>query len=206
MPRVLSDTDVSDFRERLCAKAAQLFVEKGIHGVTIRELASALGVSAMTPYRYFRDKDDILAAVRARAFDRFAEALENAYAQGSNSAEHSHAVGLAYVQFALEESASYRLMFDLSQPSEGQYPDLVRAAERARATMTSHVRQLVADKVLVGDPELIGTVFWVALHGAVTLQLAGKLSPQFKRTTQYGIDNIVSEMMTALGEWFRFKH
>ena len=51
-----------------------LFAAKGAEGVTMRELASALGVSPMTPYRYFHDKDDMLAAVRARAFDRFAEA------------------------------------------------------------------------------------------------------------------------------------
>ena len=51
----------------------------GLEAVTMRQLAAELGVSPMTPYRYFGDKDDILAAVRARAFDRHAEALETAY-------------------------------------------------------------------------------------------------------------------------------
>ena len=41
----------------------------------MRQLADDLGCSPMTPYRYFRDKDAILAAVRAAAFDRFAAAL-----------------------------------------------------------------------------------------------------------------------------------
>ena len=44
----------------------------------MRQLAAELGVSPMTPYRYFEDKDDILAAVRANGFNRFAEALETA--------------------------------------------------------------------------------------------------------------------------------
>ena len=48
--------------------------------VTIRQLAQAIGVSPMTPYGYFKDKDAILAAVRARAFDRHADALEKAFA------------------------------------------------------------------------------------------------------------------------------
>ena len=42
----------------------------------MRQLAAELGVSPMTPYRYFEDKDAILAAVRATAFNRLAEALE----------------------------------------------------------------------------------------------------------------------------------
>ena len=63
MPRVLTETDVADFRERLCVAAERLFAEKGPDAVTMRQLASELGVSPMTPYRYFQDKDDILAAV-----------------------------------------------------------------------------------------------------------------------------------------------
>src|ERR1700744_2830749 len=76
MPRVLSDTDVADFRDRLCEAAERLFAERGPDAVTMRQLAAELGVSPMTPYRYFEDKDDILAAVRTNGFNRFAEALE----------------------------------------------------------------------------------------------------------------------------------
>ena len=203
MPRVLTDSDVTGFRERACAVAARLFAAKGPQGVTMRELASALGVSPMTPYRYFRDKDDILAAVRARAFDRFAESLEMAYAGPGSVAERALVKRDAYVRFALEEPATYRLMFDLSQPTEDEYPDLVRAMTRARGTMTSHVRDLVAEGILSGDPELIGHVFWAALHGAVTLHLAGKLSAQYKLSSQYGIDRIVAEATRALGAGFQ---
>jgi AcrR family transcriptional regulator len=199
----LSDSDVTGFRDRACAAAARLFAAKGPQGVTMRELASALGVSAMTPYRYFRDKDDILAAVRARAVDRFSETLELAYAGPGTTLERSRAKRDAYVRFALEEPETYRLMFDLSQPTEEDYPDLVRAMARARATMTTHVRDLVAEGTLSGDPELIGHVFWAALHGAVTLHLAGKLSPQYKLSSQYGIDRIVAEASRALGVGFR---
>jgi AcrR family transcriptional regulator len=203
MPRVLTDSDVTGFRERACAVAARLFAAKGPKGVTMRELASVLGVSPMTPYRYFRDKDDILAAVRARAFDRFAETLEIAYGGPGSVAERALAKRDAYVQFALEEPETYRLMFDLSQPTEDEYPNLVRAMARARATMTSHVRDLVEQGILSGDPELIGHVFWATLHGAVTLHLAGKLSPQYELSPHYGIDRIVVEATRALGVGFR---
>jgi AcrR family transcriptional regulator len=75
VPRVLSPEDVSSFRDRLCQAAERLFAEHGPNAVTMRQLAAELGCSPMTPYRYFKDKDEILAAVRAAAFDRFSEAL-----------------------------------------------------------------------------------------------------------------------------------
>ena len=64
MPRNLSPADIARFQDRLCDVAEPLFAEHGAEAVTIRQLADAVGVSPMTPYRYFKDRDAILAAVR----------------------------------------------------------------------------------------------------------------------------------------------
>ena len=142
----------------------------------MRELAARLGVSAMTPYRYFKDKDEILAAVRARAFERFADRLEAALAEPGAAQEKGLAVVAAYVRFALEESQAYRLMFDLSQPGEDGFPELAAASRRVRATMTENVRLMVDAGIYEGDPVLIGHVMWAMLHGVAVLHLAGKLT------------------------------
>lgn len=177
MPRTLSESDVAGFRERLCEAAERLFSERGPDAVTMRQLASELGVSPMTPYRYFKDKDDILAAVRAGAFDRFAQVLETAYAEPGDARTRGAKVAEAYLDFAFAHPQTYKLMFDLHQPNELDYPDLRRAAERARRTMSDYVKGLIEAGVLSGDPEEIGAMFWAATHGVVLLALAGKLGP-----------------------------
>lgn len=182
MPRVLSETDVADFRDRLCVAAERLFAERGPDAVTMRQLATELGVSPMTPYRYFQDKEDILAAVRTNGFNRFAEALETAFASVEGARARGAAVGEAYLDFAFEHPQTYKLMFDLNQPREADYPELVAAAHRAHATQTAYVKDLVAAGVLAGDPDEIGLMFWAAIHGAVGLELAGKLPPGTART------------------------
>ena len=196
MPRILSDIDVADFRERLCDVAARLFAERGPDGFTMRELTAEMGVSAMTPYRYFRDKDDILAAVRARAFSRFADRLETALASAKDARGKARALSQAYVGFAFAEPSSYRLMFDLSQPSEKDYPTLVSANARARRTMTEYVRAMIDERIFSGDPELLGYIFWSALHGAVVLELAGKFA------AGYDFEKIRSECFRALTRGF----
>lgn len=201
MPRVLSQTEIADFRERLCDAATRQFAAQGPDGVTMRALAAELGVSPMTPYRYFKDKDAILAAVQARAFDRFAAALEAPFAEGSKIADNpgarAAAVGDAYVRFALDNPEAYRLMFEIALPDCERYPELDRAAARARNTMTHYIRKLVDAGIFDGDPELIGHVFWAALHGAVMLKLANKLSPDCD------FDRIRREAFRALTEGFR---
>jgi AcrR family transcriptional regulator len=52
----------------------------------MRQLAEALGCSPKTPYRYFKDKADILATVRAQAFAKFADTLEKACAASKDPA------------------------------------------------------------------------------------------------------------------------
>ena len=168
MPKTLSPADIESFRARLCDVAEKQFAAHGPDGVTMRELADALGVSSMTPYRYFKDKDAILAAVRTRAFNRFAAAMESANGSKSES-------GNAYLDFALANPAAYRLMFDVNQPTFANYPDLVAAMERARLTMGGGLRDLANAGHSKGDVELAAHVFWSAVHGAVMLELAGLL-------------------------------
>lgn len=177
MPRTLSDDDVAEFRQRLCNAAARLFIERGPDAVTMRNLAKELGCSAMTPYRYFKDKDAILGAVRARGFDEFADALEQASASAADAVGRGRAIGGAYIRFATERPHVYRMMFETPFLStETTDPELVRAAERAREQMKAYVRGMVSAGVIEGDPILIGNILWAGVHGIVMLALSGMLS------------------------------
>ena len=178
MPRILSDADVADFRARLCAAAEDQFAEHGIEAVTMRQLAAALGVSPMTPYRYFRDKDEIIDAVRTSAYDRFADALEAAFDAHDDPAERSVAVGEAYLDFAVNNPRAYALMFDLKDmkapPSEG----LLAAGRRARDCQVRHVQGLIDAGLITGDAEDQGHVFWASVYGFAGLILLGQISPE----------------------------
>lgn len=178
MPRILSDADVADFRARLCEAAEDLFARHGIEAVTMRQLAAALGVSPMTPYRYFRDKDEIIDAVRTRAYSQFADALEAAYDAGGDAAERSIAVGEAYLDFAVSNPRAYALMFDLKDmkapPSEG----LMVASRRAQACQIRHVQGLIDAGLITGGAEDYGNIFWASVYGFAGLILLGQLTPE----------------------------
>ncbi len=195
MPKNLSRDEVDAFRARLCAVAQKRFAKQGVDGVSMRQLADALGCSPMTPYRYFRNKEAILAAVRAAAFDRFASALEEAARKTRGDLRAGgQAMGEAYIRFALSDPDAYRLMFDLSQPHPDRYPELVRASARARHMMSAALEALVEAGIFAGDPQLLGYVFWATMHGLVVLHLAGKLpeQPDFRTIQQEAMRLLVA--------------
>ena len=68
-------------------------------------------------------------------------------------------------------------MFDFAQPSEGDYPELVEAATNARQMLVRQAEGMIASGQIEGEPVMVAHMLWAALHGAVVLQMAGKLSP-----------------------------
>ncbi|WP_395713290.1 TetR/AcrR family transcriptional regulator [Reyranella sp.] len=175
MPRYLTDQDIADFRAELCRVATERFARYGYDGVTMRQLAEALGCSPKTPYRYFKDKADILSTVRAQAFARFAETLEAAAATATNPIDRMRRVGGAYMRFAAEHPHAYRIMFEIDQPIDGSNADLVRESDRAHRLITSRSEELAAAGLIDVDPQLFGWSLWAASHGVVMLQKAGML-------------------------------
>ena len=193
MPRILTPGDIAEFRSRLCDVAARLFAELGHEGFNMRELAKRLGVSAMTPYRYFEDKNAILTEVRSRAFARLADWLEDALA--GEDADMTTLIH-AYAQFAVQEQIQYRLMFDLAQP-QSQGAAAVQE-QRLRTILVGYAGTLGGRGLLGGDPEELGLMLWTGLHGVAGLYLAGKISSgDFHKVLSAGIRLIQDDARAA---------
>ena len=175
MPEPLTDQKIADFRQRLCEIATRQFSERGIDRVSMRSLATELGYSATALYSYFKNKEEILAATRAAAYDRLSSRLDAAMKSSADPWSQSRAIGNAYVDFAFGEPAAYKLAFALEQPPQALYPALDEAEARSRTYLTKYVENMVASGLLEGDPAVLAHVFWAAMHGIILLKMAGKL-------------------------------
>ncbi len=174
MPRALSEQETEAFRERICQVAARLYVDEGPAAVTMRRIATELGSGTMTAYRYFANKEEIITAVRTRGMHRFSEALERALDSPGDGRQRSRAVRDAYVAFARENTATYRLMFEYPEANRGD-PAYREAHERMWRTVAAHVEVLLAEGAVDADPAILGHQIWASLHGAVMLEIAGLL-------------------------------
>ena len=173
MPRTaLSPSQVEDFREALCEHAMRLFADHGYEGVTMRALASELGCSPMTPYRYFENKAAIFDAVAHLAANQFADALEASIDGVTGPRERLRALARAYARFGVEHRHAYRIMFELDR---GERPPPDAQDLRSWYVMHRAVQQAVAFGVLDGDPDVLAHLLWSGMHGIVALHLSGML-------------------------------
>lgn len=176
MPRAaLDEEQIEAYRDRVLTAAEHLFAGSGYTAVTMRAIASELGCSPMTPYRYVGGKAEVFALVKARGFGRFAARQEEAVAGHSEPMARLAALGRAYVSFAMEEPDAYCIMFELDGDQGDQdYSVLTEQERRAWLPLLGSVTAAIESGHLGGDPETVAHVFWAGLHGLVSLDLAGK--------------------------------
>jgi AcrR family transcriptional regulator len=171
----LTAEELGAFRGRAVAAAAKLFAEQGYAGLTLRSLAKALGVSPMTPYRYFENKEELLARVRTEALRRFADLQRDAVAGIDDPEQALRTLGRVYVRFALDEPDAYHTIFDSLQAQSGNYPELESEQARAFSYLQAAVTAAVAAGLMQGEPLQRAHLLWAQVHGLVSLHLAGKL-------------------------------
>ncbi len=175
MPKMLSEKDIIDFREKLCRVATKQFTEKGYEKVSMRSLADELEVSRMTPYNYFKDKAEILAFVRARGFKQLIDTTEKTLALSDDTIKLLELLAPVYLQFAVENEDLYRLMFDISQEGETDYPELAEQLERLNQLLIKASTIAIDAGLIQQDATLASQLFWAGMHGVVTLHLSNKL-------------------------------
>ena len=100
-----------NLRAALIKATLRAIAEDGPEGFTLRDVARRAGVSPAAPYRHFRDKDELLAAVAGECAERLGAAVDAAVAQASADAlDQFRHVGIAYVMFAYEHPEHFRAL------------------------------------------------------------------------------------------------
>ncbi len=160
-----------NLREALMKAALELIAERGPSGATFAEAARRAGVSPAAPYRHFRDREELLAAVAAAGFERFAEALLKGWDQGRpRPAEAFERMGRAYLDFARTHAADYVAMFESGIAVEGN-ATLQQASQRAFGVLREAAEAVVADMPGTSRPPalMVALHTWALAHGVASL-------------------------------------
>jgi AcrR family transcriptional regulator len=91
-------------------------------------------VTTAAPYRHFADRDELLAAVAARALTVFAAMLGDAADATDTPAQRLAAMAGAYVRFAVQQRPLFDTIFN-SGLDKSRYPELQRAWEPVDALL-----------------------------------------------------------------------
>ncbi len=181
-----------DLRRALVTAALDLLRQDGAEAISLRAVARQAGVSAMAPYRHYPDKEALLAAVAALGFERFREALATADA-AAPPGQALVAQAQAYVRFAMDNPALFRLMF--GPMHLGLHPALCEAGDAAYAVLADRV---AAETPAAADRGARALGCWSMVHGLAMLLLDGRVRDKMPASTD-DVTRRVAEVMLAQG-------
>jgi len=103
-------------REQILETANNLLVEKGYPGMSMRDIAEALGVSKAALYYHFQDKEELFLAILEKYLEEMSSSLDQILSETGSSADRvRHFIEFVLIQPA-EQRATIRLASqDISQ-------------------------------------------------------------------------------------------
>jgi AcrR family transcriptional regulator len=164
-----------NLKQALLEASLELIRKSGPGAFTLREVARRAGVSHNAPYRHFRDKEELLAALAAEGFDRLTAAMTKAAEAGIGALERFRLSGRGYVDFALRHPQHFAVMFEVPWRYDS-YPHTQAAGARAFGTLVRYVEACQAEQVLPpGDAKPFALLAWSMVHGVAKLAIGGRL-------------------------------
>lgn len=190
-------------RTSIVEAARDIVSEAGLDALSMRSIAERIEYSPGTIYLYFRDKNELLGEVIQAGFARMGEYIEAEFrvvGEGASPAGQHRALGRAYAKFAIENTAYFRVMFELPTVPHRCQPEEVEVGREGPCdTLLLEVVQRAIDEGLytVQDAETGAMIAWGLIHGLTSLYLTGHLAPKVSSSESFL--QLLESAMDSLG-------
>ena len=171
-----------ELEQRILAAASRLWARGGEKALTMRAVAKAAGTTTPTVYERYRDRDDLLRALRLKTRSELFAAL--------TPTRNLQEIIENYLTFALDNQHSYGVLFD----GVGQPPSLYerwpsfnlmreRVLERLSGSAAEHNRLMLA--------------IWSLMHGTAMLIIRGGFEGALRTQAIHACIDTVQNMVHA---------
>jgi AcrR family transcriptional regulator len=154
-----------DLRRALIDAASRVLEAEGPSALSLRAVAREAGVSPAAPYHHFKDKTELLEAVAHEGWTLLDAALAAAKAKAPSAQDAMNELGVAYVCFARDNPALYRVMYDTARDREDLPDQMQGDKDSAYCKVRDTLVEAGANPNETLDIELATTAAWCSAHG-----------------------------------------
>ena len=165
-------------RDKILDAARELFIDEGYDGVSMRQIADKIEYSPTAIYVHFKDKDELFLEICHQDSRLLAQSMVS-LAQVADPVERLRKIGLAYIEFGLNNPNHYRRMFMTAHPPVPAGTEELMGKGNPEEDAYELLRATVGEAIEAGafgerltDADLLAQTLWASVHGVTSLQIA----------------------------------
>lgn len=168
-----------ELKEQILRAAKRLFIERGFEKTSIRNIADEIEYSPGIIYHYFQDKNEIFHSLHQEGFQELRKRM-GILSAVEDPMSRLKAMGKIYIQFALENTDMYDLMFIIEAPIDHveNRDDLCWVeGDSTFNLLRSTVHECMQKGHFEGHHlEPLSFMIWSTVHGMVSLKIRKRVN------------------------------
>ncbi|MCM0606991.1 MAG: TetR/AcrR family transcriptional regulator [Xanthomonadaceae bacterium] len=167
-----------NLRETLIQGALKFLEKNPLENLSLNTLAIRAGVSQAAPYRHFKNRNELLAAISQQGFEiKMKYMLEAFIKNRKKPKELLHGCAQSYFKMGLSHPQHFKLMLSSTVCPSPEYPELEKAAGLTFALLKKVIELLQKEGIVgPGDPYHKSMHCWAMVNGFTTLFVERRLN------------------------------
>lgn len=195
----MSHSEVANSRTTILNAAERLFVEKGYHAISMREIADAVGMTKAALYYHFRDKEQLFMAILEGVLSELSALIEACRRTESSHRGQIEAIVRQIMLLPSERRASLRL----ASQELGNLDAATRRSfiEQYHAQFIGRITGILAAGMACGE-------FRALDPGIATWTLLGMMYPYFHVTPVTGAvptESLIQQLLSIFFDGLQIK-
>lgn len=172
-----------NLRQALIDAGIRIINESGEENLSLRKVAQRCEVSHAAPYAHFKDKEDLIEAIKTSVTDQFTDELTRAVNGAPNAESAIVEMGKHYVSFFIHKPDYFKFLFGsqnitahlkIDADPGDDYPPFVLLKK-------TYIRYLKENKIRKSkkDQEIELLQIWATAHGLAAIACMSGVEPSF---------------------------
>lgn len=193
-------------REEILLAAEKVFFSRGMQFATVDDVAAEAELSKGTIYLYFKNREEIIAAIFSRGMLLLQELMVHGVLSGNTAIDKLQALGKAYLDFA----CAYPQHFSLMLEKELHNLDADPSKPEAAACFQSGLQLLTMLKMIIIegvqerslrtdiDPARVALMIWGQIHGVIAIASNEEKCEHFQQFCSFTLESIVKDTLDII--------
>ncbi len=186
--------------------AEKVFFSRGIHLATVDDVAEAAELSKGTLYLYFKNREELIAAVFHRGMDILQKMMVDAALQCTSAIDKIRILGKVYLDFAKKYPDHFSLMLtkELHKLEVDETKPEAVSCIKSGLQLLNMLKMIIIEGMQEGsirkdiDPARMALIVWGQIHGVIAIASQEERCEHFQQFCQFSLESVVNATIDVI--------